>query len=136
MARIRIVNKTRDGVLGARVSVADRWWMRVRGFLGRPEPASGEGLLLSPCRAVHMIGMAYPLDILFLDRHGKVVAVYERLSPGRRTRYHLSAEYALELPAGTIAATGTRRDDMLAWTPAEEGVELGSRERAEGVSYA
>jgi uncharacterized membrane protein (UPF0127 family) len=117
MSRIRVVNKTREGVLGTRVQVADRWWQRVRGFLGRGRPADGEGILLSPCRAVHMIGIGFPLDVVFIDREGVVQAVYPSLRPGRMTRFHRSAEYALELPAGTIASTGTVVADRIAWMP-------------------
>jgi uncharacterized membrane protein (UPF0127 family) len=117
MSRIRVVNKTREGVLGTRVQVADRWWQRVRGFLGRGRPADGEGILLSPCRAVHMIGIGFPLDVVFIDREGVVQAVYPSLRPGRMTRFHRSAEYALELPAGTIVSTGTVVADRIAWMP-------------------
>jgi uncharacterized membrane protein (UPF0127 family) len=119
MRCVRIVNKSRGSVLGDRVAVADTIWRRVRGFLGRPRPAHGEGLLLSPCRAIHMYGMPYALDVLFLDRHGEVIGSYEDLRPWRRTGYHRRAEYALELPAGTVRATGTSLNDFLAWLPSE-----------------
>lgn len=123
MARVtvRVLNKTRDSVLGARVAIADTWLARLRGFIRRPPPAEGEGLLLSPCRGVHTWWVRFPLDVILVDRHGRVVATYEQLQPGRRTRYHLAAEYALEVPAGTIAATGTQRNDLLAWLPANPG---------------
>ncbi len=119
MQCVKVINKTRDSVLGSRVSIADRWWARMRGFVGRPAPATGEGILLSPCRAVHLIGVSYPLDVIFVDRHGKVVALYRGLEPGRRTSYHLGAEYALEVPAGTVAATHTRETDLLTWVPSD-----------------
>jgi hypothetical protein len=67
-----------------------------------------------------MIGVSFPLDVVFVDRHGRVVATYESLAPGSRTSYHLNAEYALEVPAGTVAATATRPQDLLAWMPAAE----------------
>jgi uncharacterized membrane protein (UPF0127 family) len=119
MRKVKVINKTRDGVLGSRVVIADRWWSRMRGFVGRPAPGAGEGILLSPCRAVHMIGVSFPLDIVFIDRRGGVVSIYSSLAPGRRTAFHRSAEYALEVPAGTIDATHTREGDLLAWLPAE-----------------
>lgn len=123
MEYLRILNRTRDRVLGVRIGLADRWWQRARGFMGRPEPATGEGLLLSPCRAVHMLGMKYPLDVIFLDRYGRVAASYPELGPGRRTSWHAGARYALEVPAGTIRATETREGDLIAWLPADGAVD-------------
>jgi hypothetical protein len=119
MKYLRILNRTRDCELGTRIGLADRWWLRARGFMGRPAPAAGEGLLLSPCRAVHMIGMKYALDVIFLDRQGRVAASYPGLEPGRRTSWHAGARYALEVPAGTIRATDTREGDLVAWLPAD-----------------
>lgn len=119
MKTVTIMNRTRDSVLGSEVRVADRWWLRARGFLRRPEPRDGEGLLLSPCRAVHMVGMGFALDIVFIDRLGKVLAIYPNLAPGRRSGWHLRARYALELPVGSIEATGTAIGDSIAWLPSD-----------------
>lgn len=118
MRRIRVANKSRWATLGDRVLVAEWWWQRLRGLLGRPALQSGEGLLLTPCRAVHMAGMKYPLDVAFLDRQGIVVALYHSLLPGRRSSWHARAHSALELPAGTLSATGTREGDTLLYSPA------------------
>ncbi len=128
MKQLRIVNRTRDSVVGSRVGLADQMWSRARGFLGRPRPDHGEGLLLNPCRAVHTFGMKYPLDIIFLDRQGRVVALYQRLAPRRVTGWHARAKYALEVPSGTIAATATAEGDHLAWMPAALPQDEGARE--------
>ena len=120
MKYLRLVNRTRDRTLGSRVGLADQWWQRARGFMGRAEPGPGEGLLLSPCRAVHMIGMKYALDVILLDRQGRVVALHPELGPGRRTAWLARARYALEVPAGTIRETDTREGDLVAWLPAED----------------
>ncbi|MBA2323157.1 MAG: DUF192 domain-containing protein [Pseudonocardiales bacterium] len=110
---MRAVNRTRGVTLGTRVGFADRWWLRARGLLGRKGLQSGEGLLLRPCRAVHMLGMAFPLDVAFLDSNGKAVALYHRLNPGALTRWHRCAIDVLELPAGTLARTATVEGDII-----------------------
>jgi uncharacterized protein len=115
MRVVRAANR-RGPLLGDRIAVADRWWPRFRGLLGRPGLEPGEGLLLEPCRAVHMLGMRFPLDVAFLDREGTVVAAYPNLSPGARTGWHRGAMRALELPAGTLAASGTREGDQIVCT--------------------
>jgi len=116
--RLEVRNRERGSVLGTAVGVADRWWPRLRGLLGRPGLREGEGLLLTPCRSIHMFGMSFPLDVAFTDPRGTVVAAYAALPPGARTRWHRQAKHALELPAGTLAASGTRPGDTLTWTPA------------------
>lgn len=63
-----------------------------------------------------MLGMRFPIDVAFLDRRGGVVASYHALAPGRRTRWHRAAADALELPAGTLAATGTVEGDTIVCT--------------------
>jgi uncharacterized membrane protein (UPF0127 family) len=77
--------------------------------------------MLSPCRAVHMLGMRFTLDVAFLASDGQVVATYPDLAPGGRTRWHRDARHALELPAGTLARTGTLPGHILTWTPACAG---------------
>lgn len=113
MKVVRAVNTARGRTLGTRIGVADRWWLRLRGLSGRADLPTGEGLLLRPCRAVHMMGMKFPLDVAFLDAANRVIARYERLAPGGRTGWHRGAQAALELPAGTLAATGTQEGDVI-----------------------
>lgn len=114
-----MANAERGTVLGTSVAVADRWWPRFRGLLGRDRLRAGEGLLLDPCRAVHMFGMQFPVDVAFLARDGAVVAVYPGLAPGARTGWHRRATRALELPAGTLGESGTREGDRLVLTEQE-----------------
>ena len=115
-----VTNATRGTVLGTRIAHARRWYQRLRGLLGRDALAEREGLLLEPCRAVHMLGMRFSLDIAMVAADGTVVAVYAALPPGARTRYHRDARAALELPAGILAATGTVPGDRLTYESQEE----------------
>jgi uncharacterized membrane protein (UPF0127 family) len=117
MRLLRLVNTRRDRELGTRITLADSWLARLRGMLGRPAPKSGEGLLLTPCRSIHMYGMRFPLDVAFLDAYGTVVATYPSLRPGSRTRWHRHALHALELPVGTLEESGTVVGDVLVWSP-------------------
>jgi uncharacterized membrane protein (UPF0127 family) len=102
--------------VGIRIALADRWWGRLRGLIGRASLEPGEGLVLRPCRAVHMAWMSFPLDIAFLDSRGAVVAAYHALAPGARTGWHPDALDALELPAGTLARTETVKGDVIVFT--------------------
>ncbi|NIY10105.1 MAG: DUF192 domain-containing protein [Gemmatimonadetes bacterium] len=110
-------------MLGSRIRLADDLLSRLRGFMFRNGPAAGEGILLSPCQAVHMFGVSFPLDIVFIDEGGRVVSLYPGLEPRRWTPLHRTASHALELPAGMIDRTRTEVGDALFWTPAGDDLE-------------
>lgn len=117
MRHLIVRNKTRGRVLGEQIKLADTFVARLRGVAGSHRLRRGGGLLLSPCRAVHTVGCAHAMDVVFIDRRGSVVAMYPHLRPMRMTRWVNDAEYALELPDGTISSTGTQVRDRLAWVP-------------------
>src|SRR4029077_762456 len=107
MRVVRAENR-RGPLLGDRIAVADRWWPRFRGLLGRRGLEAGEGLLLEPCRAGHMLGMRVSLVVAFLDQDGAVIAAYADLKRGARSGWHRQATRALQLPVPILAAKSTR----------------------------
>jgi uncharacterized protein len=120
MNSLRVTNTTRGALLGDRIRKADRWWPRFVGLLGTRTLDPGEGLLISPCRAVHTYGMRYTIDVAFLDSEHRVVARYGWLRRGRRSKVHREATYALELRAGELDRTGTQVGDQLEIEAASE----------------
>jgi protein-S-isoprenylcysteine O-methyltransferase Ste14/uncharacterized membrane protein (UPF0127 family) len=95
-----------DTVLADRLRVADTHWTRLRGLLGTRRLAPGEGLWIRPCNQVHMFGMRYPIDVVFLDDAGLVLRTVENLRPWRVSPRVRGAASVLELPAGAIARAG------------------------------
>jgi hypothetical protein len=59
----------------------------------------GPALLIPRCRSVHTFGMRFALDLVWLDRAGRVVAVDEGVPPNR-VRTRREAAGVLEVPAG------------------------------------
>lgn len=99
-------------------TVAQTLWQRTRGLLGRPCPAKGHGLLIERCHAVHTVGMAYPIDVVFLDRFFSIVRIATvppmRLYAccGRR------AHHTLEMAEGEAVRLGLREREQLVRLPA------------------
>ena len=110
---MRAINRERQTEVATNVAKADTFWTRLRGLSGRTGLESGEGLWIIPCRGVHTHGMAFPIDVLFLDRQATVVGVEENLSPGRFAPVRWKAKTVLELPAGTIRRTRTQLGDRI-----------------------
>ncbi|HSK18065.1 MAG TPA: DUF192 domain-containing protein [Longimicrobiales bacterium] len=120
MSFVRVVNESRQKVLGGRIRLVHSLRARMRGFLFRRAPRAGEGLFLAPCRGVHTYWMRFPLDVILIDETGNVVAAHAGLRPGTRTPIYRAARFALELPAGSIEATDTMVGDRLSWKPVVE----------------
>lgn len=93
----RIIN-TQLGHRSVRLVEATSRQARRRGLLGRDGLPEGCGLLLAE-RLVHMVGMRFALDLVWL-RGGEVVRIDRDIQPGPRLRGCLRATRVLELPAG------------------------------------
>jgi len=109
-------NMTRGTVLAERAGVADRFWLRLRGLLGRRGLDAGEGLVIQPTAAVHTFLMRFAIDVVHVDRAGRVLQIREGLGRGR-TSTARGGFAVVELPVGTVAATGTRIGDRLVFDP-------------------
>ncbi|MFH8452405.1 DUF192 domain-containing protein [Streptomyces fungicidicus] len=96
-----------DGEPRTRVplEVAASYRARTKGLLGR-ESLDG-ALLLSPANSVHTFRMRMPIDVAYLDRRLRVIAV-RTMPPGRLGLPRLRARHVLEAEAGAMEAWGLR----------------------------
>lgn len=87
----------RATVAGRHVPVAERVLARLLGLALLDRDRAGPGLLIPRCRSVHTFGMRFRLDVLFLDRGGRVVCRRAAVRPGR-VLVERRAASVLELP--------------------------------------
>ena len=113
MKRVSVTNKDQTQSLGHAIEVADSSFRRMKGLLGRKGLAAGGGLWIRPSSGVHTFFMSFPIDVVGIDKHYRVVHLWPRLQPWRITRVNLGVRTVLELPEGTISATGIRVGDSL-----------------------
>ncbi len=92
-----------DTVVCERCRVADTFWLRLRGLMGRTSLEPGEGMLFERNGSIHMFFMRMPLDVVFCDRDLRVVKVARELKPWR-TAGARGARTTIELAAGAAAA--------------------------------
>ena len=118
-APLRARNLSRSTALAERLEVADSLWAKFMGLMGRPSLPAGAGLWLPASNGIHMMFMRFAIDAVFVgkpDTEGArpVLSIHERL-PAWRGLVPLvrGANGVLELPVGTIAATGTAVGDRI-----------------------
>lgn len=111
--RLRVVNRSKGTVVAEQAWLAQGFWSRFVGLWGRRGLAPGQGLLLTPCSSIHTLFMRFTIDAVFLDNRDAVVKVSPWLRPFRLALGSRRARKVLELPAGTIARSGTGVGDRL-----------------------
>ena len=112
-AHVHIINTTRQQTLALQARLADNPWTRFMGLLGKRTFPAGNALILRPCSGIHMFGMHFAIDALYLDDQQRVVQVVNRLGPWHIGPMDPAAECVIEMPAGTLAATQTAIGDCI-----------------------
>ncbi|MGA2412149.1 MAG: DUF192 domain-containing protein [Candidatus Binataceae bacterium] len=115
---MRAFNRTRGTVLCERLHNAGGLAGQSRGLLGRDGLGAGEGMLFVstpfvPFMWMHMFFMRFPIDIVFLDRDGKVLHISHNLRPWRVSSIVVRARKALELAAGAASRCSTETGDII-----------------------
>jgi uncharacterized protein len=98
----RLVDRATGKVAVPKLILADRFWPRLAGLQFRAALPQGTGLLLVPCNSVHTCFLRFPIDLVCLDRRGRVLQVRKCLRPWR----------AAIAPAGTHAILETTAGEM------------------------
>lgn len=110
---ITLVNRRNQISVGSQIKVADHYFARLKGLLGVKQLDLGQGLLITPCKSVHMFFMQISLDIVFLDKERQVVHLIENLKPWQISPVIKQAASCLELPVGQIQQAEIELGDFL-----------------------
>ncbi len=110
---MKIINLTNNAVLADRARVADTFWTRLVGLLNRKSLEKGEALILKPCSSIHTFFMRFSIDVLFLDKKGKVIGLFSVFRSFRVSPVYFGVYLAIELPAGTLQLTQTKLGDSI-----------------------
>jgi len=118
-ARRTATNVTRGTELAIALESADGLWAKFMGLMGRQSLEPGAGLWLPDSNGIHMMFMRFPIDAVFLSRPDadgsrRVKSVHRGLRAWTGVVWLVrGADGVLELPVGTIDASGTAVGDRL-----------------------
>jgi uncharacterized membrane protein (UPF0127 family) len=107
-----LVNQRTGAIVATELELAADSQTRNRGLLGRSGIAAESAMIIAPCNAIHTFFMRFTIDIVFVDRQGRVLKLCHSVRPWR-LRVALRAFAALELASGSIDRSGIARDDHL-----------------------
>lgn len=92
--------ETSNGLKNLEIEIADGFFKRLLGLMGRKKMPQGHGLLLSPCNSVHMLFMKFPIDVVYTDENFVVKKIVRNLSTWFGLSMCLGAKSAFEFSAG------------------------------------
>jgi uncharacterized membrane protein (UPF0127 family) len=119
----QLVHERTGALVAAVLETAFDSAARRRGLLGRDDLADGCALVLAPCNAIHTWRMRFPIDVLFVDRDGRITKIVERLGAWR-VAASFSAFATIELRAGAIDGRNVTVGDRLTLRPATRDLQL------------
>ncbi|MGI5875990.1 MAG: DUF192 domain-containing protein [Dethiobacteria bacterium] len=113
MKKAEVYNKTKKKIILDEVEIADSFFLRLKGLLGRRELLPRKGIIIMPCRSVHTLGMLFPIDLAFVSRDQLICYLIEAMKPNRISPVVKEACCVIEAPAGTFNFSGTEVGDEI-----------------------
>lgn len=118
---VRLQFRAKDGTIkaSATVEIADTPALRAKGLSKRAQLAPDHGMFFDKAGTYWMKDVAFPLDIVFVDKAGTVLgktAMAVEADPTMPTRHYpspKSAAHAIELPRGWCKAKGIGIGDVV-----------------------
>jgi len=124
--RLHVINITRNTELASHAEAAKSGNKRSKGLLGRKGLASGEGMWIVPCEAIHTFFMQFAIDLVYLDRRNRIKKVVSSVPPWRFSAC-LSAHSVLELPSGTVHKSQSCPGDLVEFSAVSGAADLPRR---------
>lgn len=95
------------------IEMADTFFSRFCGLMGRKGLPEGQGLLLAPCSSVHMCFMRFSIDVIYLNKEFRVLKVVRKLRPWIGLSMCVGAFGVIELAAGEAERLGIEKGQSL-----------------------
>ena len=82
------------------LEIADSFFARLKGLMGRKKLPQGQGLLILPCNSIHMLFMRFSIDAVYVDKNFVVKKIVRNLRPWLGISICPGAHAVIELNAG------------------------------------
>lgn len=95
------------------IEVADSFFSRLRGLMGRSDLTDRQGLLIAPCSSIHMCFMRFPIDAVYINRDYEILKIVSGLHPWLGLSWCPGAWAVIELKSGESKRYGLAVGDKL-----------------------
>lgn len=110
---MKVINITKNATLADNAKLANTFLKRLVGLLNRKSLNKGEALILTPSNGIHSFFMRFTIDVIFLDKTGKVIKALASFKPFRFSPIYFNSHSVIELPENTLQLTRTQPGDVV-----------------------
>lgn len=108
-----LYNVNKDNLVLENVKLANGFFSKFKGLMGKKRLNISEGLMLLSCNSIHTCFMRFPIDVVFLNIDHEVIAMRKKLRPWRFVNFIKKAYITVEMPEGTIDNKNIEVGDLL-----------------------
>ena len=101
------------------IHIADNFWLRFKGLMGKSQEKIEKlgGLHIKPCAQIHTFFMKCAIDVIYIDRQGKVLHIDKSAAPSKSFKKVKGAKSVIELPDGYSNEKNIEINDVLEVRP-------------------
>ncbi len=104
---MQIVNSETGEIIFEKVDVADTFFKRFKGLIGRENIDPDFSMVFHNANSIHTCFMRFNIDVIFLDKDMRVVKISHDLKPWR-LMFCLAAKSVVECLGGVAGKKGIR----------------------------
>lgn len=96
---MKLYNSSRNTILAEKIELAENFISRSIGLLSKQEISEDEALIIKPCCSIHTFFMKFAIDVIFVDKNNKVIAIKQNIKPNKLSPIYLKSNYVVEMKA-------------------------------------
>ncbi len=109
----KAVIKKNGTVITGNAEVADSFFRRFMGLMFRKSIPSDYALHIIPCNQIHMLNMRFAIDVIYLDKSGKVVKIESDVKPNKICKTVKNAASVIEMNSLCARRLGLCEGDII-----------------------
>lgn len=113
MKKVKVWNKTKESMILPKVYIAEGFFNRLRGLMGKKELDLDTGLLIRPCNSVHTFFMRFSIDIAFMNKDNQVCYIIHSMEKNKISPIVPKAFSIVEAPSGTFKGSNVEIGDIV-----------------------
>ena len=110
---MRLIKMDSNTIIAEKVFVAESFWQRLKGLLGRTELSAHETMWIQRCDSIHTFFMKFPIDVVFVDKKLKVCSVRTNVKPWRLASSYWCASSVFEFASPNPEVKNLKKGDLL-----------------------